>query len=335
MSSSVFFDRRQENKSGNFKNRRGAERRSRAANPSKEQRRAASQVRRQNRESLKIPVKLQADGKEFVGHTEDLGLGGLRIFAGFDLSETAPMTLKFSFGENICQLNISGQVAFCRSTENGKAPRQAIGIKFSAVTDFEQKIISAAVKALQQDSSLRERSSLSIHVSNNVGGLTQPTGENIHKKNRTPHSFEMQLDSDSINQLDSLSSFLGRRRFELPVSFPNRRKEPRRKKRLSVQQEKRRIEKEKGEFESLKESIILTNRTHREGIKMILGQISGIDPKAVDESTEIRSLGLDSFQLIEMMAGIETVYNMTIDDGAILRIITIRDLVNLIGHRQD
>lgn len=334
MNSTVFYDRRNENKQVSFKNRRVAERRRRPNILTQEQRRLVSQVRRQNRESLKIPVTLQADGKEISGYTEDLGPGGLRVFAGSNLSATAPMTLKFSFGENSCQLNISGQVAFCRLSENGTVPRQAIGIKFSAVTDFEQKILSAAVKALQQDALLRERSSLSILVSNDAGALVRSNRSGGQEKERKPHSFEMHIDSGSTNQLDSLSSFLGRRRFELPVSFPNRRKEPRRNKRLPVHQEKRLVEKERGEFESLKAKIVSSNGSHREGIKLILGQISGIDPRVVDESTEIRSLGLDSFQMIEMMAGIETVYNMTIDDGAILRIVTILDLINLIERRQ-
>jgi acyl carrier protein len=126
-------------------------------------------------------------------------------------------------------------------------------------------------------------------------------------------------------------TYFERRQFELPISFPDRRKCERRVRNVPPLEERREQLKE-GKLAIL-ESLHIDPLTvaPREGIKIVLGQIAGIDPGAVQEIMQIRSLGLDSFQMVEMLAAIETVYSVTfLDDGAILRVSTVGDLVDLL-----
>jgi acyl carrier protein len=131
--------------------------------------------------------------------------------------------------------------------------------------------------------------------------------------------------------MQGVKTYFERRQFELPISFPDRRKSERRVRNVPTLEE-RREQLQEGKLAIL-ESLHIDPLTvaPRDGIKIVLGQIAGIAPSAVQEITQIRSLGLDSFQMVEMLAAIETVYNVTfLDDGAILRVSTVGDLVDLI-----
>lgn len=123
-----------------------------------------SKVRQYEREKFKIPVCFKIEKKEIVGYTHDVSLGGLLLYTSTILKPGTPVTLQFSFGENLCYLNISGQVVFCRKVENGDSPLHAIGIKFSAVRDFEQTILTSAVQELKRNTAIQEKSLLNINV---------------------------------------------------------------------------------------------------------------------------------------------------------------------------
>jgi acyl carrier protein len=130
--------------------------------------------------------------------------------------------------------------------------------------------------------------------------------------------------------MEGVKTYFERRQFHLPISFPDRRLRERRVKNIPPLEERRELLKE-GKVAIL-ETLHIDPLTvsPREGIKIVLGQIAGMDPSSVQESTQIRSLGLDSFQMVEMLAAIETVYGVTfLDDGAILRVSTVGDLVDL------
>src|SRR5687767_778049 len=90
--------------------------------------------RRSERDSLSIPFHLRTLEKEVSGSTQDLSPHGLRIMSDAALRAGTPLTLQCSFGE-ICYLNISGQVVFCRRAGEGTSAAHEIGIKFAAMRE--------------------------------------------------------------------------------------------------------------------------------------------------------------------------------------------------------
>lgn len=138
--------------------------------PSQKQLQNSSQARQHERETFKIPVCLKIDKKEISGYTHDISPAGLLIFNDIVLESGTPMNLKFSFGD-ICYLNVSGQVVYCLPTENGTLGKYAIGITFSAIREWERKILATAVRELKNGSSTEEKSLLLIHISKDLIAL--------------------------------------------------------------------------------------------------------------------------------------------------------------------
>src|SRR2546427_7648419 len=100
------------------------------------------------------------------GSTQATSAEGLLVFDEPALNPGIPMSREFGFGENACSLNISGQVMFCRSVEKNEATsKKAIGIKFSAIREFEQKILTSAVQELKLSPETHQKSLLDILVS--------------------------------------------------------------------------------------------------------------------------------------------------------------------------
>jgi acyl-CoA dehydrogenase len=122
-------------------------------------------VRRYERETFKIPVILNIQGKEISGYTHNICPDGLLVFSKIALSSGTPMTLKFSFGEHVCHLNISGQVVFCRLSEKVDHTLHVTGIKFCGIRDFEKKILSTVIEELKHSTATQEKSLLDIQVS--------------------------------------------------------------------------------------------------------------------------------------------------------------------------
>ncbi|HLC44878.1 MAG TPA: 3-oxoacyl-[acyl-carrier-protein] synthase III C-terminal domain-containing protein [Patescibacteria group bacterium] len=165
MTLTAFYERRKENGPIAFDDRRLNQRRNQVQLVSEERRRLASQVRRYEREAFKIPVCLKVRDKEISGFTHNICPNGLLVFTDSVLRAGTPMTLQFSFGDNVCYLNIVGQVVFCLSPESeGGSLGQAIGIQFSAIREFERKILASAVEDLRQNPATQEKSLLNIFV---------------------------------------------------------------------------------------------------------------------------------------------------------------------------
>ncbi len=120
--------------------------------------------RRTERESVSIPFRLRTYEKEVSGSTQDLSPHGLRIMSDTALRAGTPLTLQCSFGE-ICYLNISGQVVFCRTAGEGTYATHAIGIKFAAMREWEENILASALQALKQNPATQGQSLLTILVS--------------------------------------------------------------------------------------------------------------------------------------------------------------------------
>ena len=121
--------------------------------------------------ALRIPFELPVGDKAIAGYTKALTQDGLRVISASSLKPGTPLSLQFSFGENVCYLNLSGQVALC--TQSGKSPSDAYGIqiRFSAIREWEQKILISAIEALKQSSRMQENSLVKIQVSRDTLAL--------------------------------------------------------------------------------------------------------------------------------------------------------------------
>ena len=120
------------------------------------------------------------DDKALNGYTERLGSEGFLVVLEAALPAGAPLTIQCAFGE-VCYLNLSGQVVFCRQITSsplegegggeGGFPQHAIGIKFSGLREFEKKILISAIQELKQHTLPQEKSLLTILVSKDTLAL--------------------------------------------------------------------------------------------------------------------------------------------------------------------
>lgn len=185
---SVFFDRRQNVTPLNFSDRRTAARRGVAKSPLLERRRLASQTRRYERESIKIPISFLVEGKEIYGNTENISLGGILAYINCDdapLTIGTPLTVQFSIGESICHISISSQTIFCHSTSDQSA--QTVGIKFTAIRNFNEKILATLIQSLKQSNTTPEKISLRLLISKDslakeATGFLQPSFQTDEQK---------------------------------------------------------------------------------------------------------------------------------------------------------
>ena len=123
--------------------------------------------RQHKREMLTIPFCLRHQDAEVSGHSQDLSANGLRIQSRTALEAGTPLALKCTFGET-CYLNLVGQVIYCQPAEDGLS---VIGIKFSALRDWELKVMDSAIQELLQNSTVQEKSLLAIYVSEDTMAL--------------------------------------------------------------------------------------------------------------------------------------------------------------------
>jgi pyrroloquinoline quinone (PQQ) biosynthesis protein C len=121
--------------------------------------------RSHERGALKIPVRLRTQGKEVSGRTHDLSPAGLRFISGTELHLTTPMALQFCFGGETCYAQVAGQVVFCRKLGHDPHVKYEIGIKFSDIREWEQRILNSAVQVLREDAVTRDKSFLTIRIS--------------------------------------------------------------------------------------------------------------------------------------------------------------------------
>jgi pyrroloquinoline quinone (PQQ) biosynthesis protein C len=124
--------------------------------------------RSHERVNLRIPVRLSVLGKEVQSVTHDLSSAGLRLATAADLSVGTPMALQFSFGGETCYAQIVGQVVFSQILRHESHPMYEIGIKFSAVHQWEKRILESVVQVLADDRQTRNHSFLSIRISEDV-----------------------------------------------------------------------------------------------------------------------------------------------------------------------
>lgn len=113
---------------------------------------------------INIPVEIKLPDTTLAAQTHDISPGGLRLVSEARLQPGTPLQLHCSFGK-ICYLKISGQIVYCQSLRLESFTGQTIGIKFSGVRDWEEKILASAIHELNETPETRDKSSLVILVS--------------------------------------------------------------------------------------------------------------------------------------------------------------------------
>lgn len=174
-STTLFYERRNQTLIIDFRDRRTGNRRGNNRQFQPERRRLASLIRENEREPVRIPARLKTGSTEMFGFTQDIGLGGLKLFSNIALGTGAPIHLQLSFGESVCFLNIAGQVVFCNQFWREETTEYVIGIKFSAIRELDQKILAIALQTLKQNLITQEKSLLEIIISNDI--LAQGTAD--------------------------------------------------------------------------------------------------------------------------------------------------------------
>jgi pyrroloquinoline quinone (PQQ) biosynthesis protein C len=124
--------------------------------------------RSHERVSLKIPVRLRLLGKEVQAFTHDLSSTGLRLVGNTELPAGTPLAMQFCFGGETCYAQIVGQVVFSQKLRHQAHGKHEIGIKFSAVHEWEKRILESVVQVLRDDSETRDHSFLAIRISEDL-----------------------------------------------------------------------------------------------------------------------------------------------------------------------
>ncbi|RVU98270.1 acyl carrier protein [Coriobacteriales bacterium OH1046] len=69
-------------------------------------------------------------------------------------------------------------------------------------------------------------------------------------------------------------------------------------------------------------------------IEIVLGTLEIGEDTEVDEDTSFKSLGADSFDLLELVTSLEDEFDLTFDDESLEEIATVRDAVDAIENAQ-
>lgn len=108
---------------------------------------------------IRIPVRLLQRGKEALGYTEKFSEEGLLLVMDVPISPGTPLNLQCAFGD-ICHLNLSGSVVSCHGVGN----IHSVEIRFAAVHEWEQRILSSSIDELRANASVQKRSLLAVSV---------------------------------------------------------------------------------------------------------------------------------------------------------------------------
>ena len=127
-------------------------------------------VRKYDRELLRIPVRLQLQDKSVSGFSQDFSPAGVRIILQTALKTGTPLALQCTFGE-LCYLNFSAQVVFCQPVNRASKNDFSLGIKFSAIRDWEEKILGSAIQELKHGGAQLEKSLLTVHLTEDTMAL--------------------------------------------------------------------------------------------------------------------------------------------------------------------
>ena len=71
-----------------------------------------------------------------------------------------------------------------------------------------------------------------------------------------------------------------------------------------------------------------------EKVVELVAETLGADASAITEDTAFASLDADSFDMLELVTGLEDEFGMSFDEGALPSILTVRDAVDAIAQAQ-
>lgn len=73
-----------------------------------------------------------------------------------------------------------------------------------------------------------------------------------------------------------------------------------------------------------------------EKIKDFLSENYGVDKDAITENAELTAeLGLTSFQLVEIVAELEDVFEVELDEDEMTNIVTVKDVISMIETKKE
>jgi PilZ domain len=160
-----FFERRIQNHAVDFKERRSADRRREQVPVTQERRRLATQIRKNERPNLHVPVRFTNGSVYLSGHTQDMSPEGMSIDCDVPVNPGSPLNLQFSHGRNVCSLNFSGKVVYCNQREKFNSSKRKIGIKFSGDWEWEKLILTSAIVELKKNHIKEDNYLLTVKVS--------------------------------------------------------------------------------------------------------------------------------------------------------------------------
>lgn len=120
--------------------------------------------RRFKRVNLKVACILKTTSGEITGYSKDMSAGGFTlIIKNQNLQTGTPLNLQFSFG-NTSYLILSGSITSVLPINAPKSSTQRVGVKFSALRDFDKRILDSALHDLKQKSDDLQSSTLTLSI---------------------------------------------------------------------------------------------------------------------------------------------------------------------------
>jgi pyrroloquinoline quinone (PQQ) biosynthesis protein C len=192
---SIYYERRHESKTYSTPiERRDGDRRKNDTTVVFNKRRLATQIRHQDRNHLRIPIQLKTKREHAIGTVGNISVGGLAIVGHIALGGGSLVSIKFSFDDEFCYLTIQGEVVYCCSTDNGAPGDYAVGVKFSSLNNWEQKVLKSAVDEIKNNPGMLERTHLEVDVYELILPMVKSNGVIVgeekkgkKKKKLTPH----------------------------------------------------------------------------------------------------------------------------------------------------
>jgi ubiquinone/menaquinone biosynthesis C-methylase UbiE/esterase/lipase len=162
----AFFERRKQDLSIDFIERRIIGRRYQRQDCISERRRLATQVRVYEREFLPIKVRLQGSGEKVTANAHDISPVGVHISGDVVLNPGTSVVLKFYFGDNVSYLCFPGRVIYCRHSNYDEiSSKHSIGIGFSLSRPGEEEILISIIQDIRQRATTQQEALVSLIVS--------------------------------------------------------------------------------------------------------------------------------------------------------------------------
>ena len=204
MTLTAFYERRKQDLSIDFIERRIIKRRYQRQEGVTERRRLSSKVRVYEREFLPIKVRLHGKGEYVTANAHDISPVGVRISGDVVLIPGTSVALKFYFGDNVSYLCFPGQVIYCRPVHHDEiSNKHTMGIRFSLSRPGEEEILISIIQDIRQRATKNKEALVRVIVSENY--LSQETMDTNVEILSVPDgkSHMKLLSSDALEYVES------------------------------------------------------------------------------------------------------------------------------------